>query len=572
MIWQDLGCKIMTALETIETQRLMIQQQTDAGKTSSERNKLGQYATPSTIAGDMLTYARSLLTPDTPVRFLDPAFGTGAFYSALLQTFPPSRIADALAFEVDPLYGQRARELWTDTGLRLHLGDFTKSQPPIEKLKANLLICNPPYVRHHHLAREEKKRLQALLAPLGNGRLSELAGLYCYFLLLSHAWMANDGVAGWLVPSEFMDVNYGRQIKAYLLQRVSLLRVHTFDPNETQFQDALVSSSIIWFRNASPASNQMVEFTSGGSLLAPKTRVLVTPAELRTTGKWSKYTRKSASVEHTQPRVSLSDLFTIHRGLATGANNFFVLTHAQINEYGLPRECFTPVLPSARYLPVDEIEATSDGKPILKQSLSLLTCDLPEDEIRGAYPSLWRYLQKGVKLGVSQGYLCSYRTPWYSQEKRAHSPLLCTYMGRQSKTTGKPFRFILNHSQALATNSYLLLYPKPILQRALDGDPQRLRSLWQAINRVGAHSLIEAGRTYGGGLHKLEPKELASVPADEILATTSDWFDPTAAVQPTQMLLLDDSPPSAARMVSGGRGMLSPRQSGRPFGSPRVSQ
>ena len=84
-------------------------------------------------------------------------------------------------------------------------------------------------------------------------RLSGQAGLYAHFMLQAHAWMRRGALAGWLIPSEFMDVNYGRELKAYLLRQVTLLRIHRFDPSEGQFDDALVSSSVLWFRNQRPA-------------------------------------------------------------------------------------------------------------------------------------------------------------------------------------------------------------------------------------------------------------------------------------------------------------------------------
>ncbi len=92
-------------------------------------------------------------------------------------------------------------------------------------------------------------------------RLSGLAGLHCHFMAISHQWMKDGGVAGWLIPSGFMDVNYGVEMKRYLLERVTLMRIHRFDPDDVQFDDALVSSSVVWFKNAPPPVGHKVEFT-----------------------------------------------------------------------------------------------------------------------------------------------------------------------------------------------------------------------------------------------------------------------------------------------------------------------
>ncbi len=74
-------------IDLLEKRRLEIQHQLDATKTRAERNKLGQFATPAKLATDILEHAKALLSPTQQIRFLDPAFGTGAFYSALLRSF-----------------------------------------------------------------------------------------------------------------------------------------------------------------------------------------------------------------------------------------------------------------------------------------------------------------------------------------------------------------------------------------------------------------------------------------------------------------------------------------------------
>ncbi len=131
-----------------EQERLSLQAALDAQKTQLERNRLGQFATPTALAVDILRYAASIMQPDTKIRFLDPAIGTGSFYSALCKVFPPDNIIEALGFEIDPHYGEPSAQLWQDTGLVLRHADFTQAEPIAN---FNLLVCNPPYVRHHHL-------------------------------------------------------------------------------------------------------------------------------------------------------------------------------------------------------------------------------------------------------------------------------------------------------------------------------------------------------------------------------------------------------------------------------------
>jgi adenine-specific DNA-methyltransferase len=71
-------------------------------------------------------------------------------------------------------------------------------------------------------------------------------------------------------------------------------------------------------------------------------------------------------------------------------------------------------------------------------------------------------------------------------------------MGRQD-TTGRPFRFILNHSGAMATNVYLMLYPKAALAKVLLEKLELLKEVWQALNQISDEVLMGEGRVYGGG-------------------------------------------------------------------------
>ncbi len=184
------------AITELEARRLVLQEALDAKKDSALRNQMGQFATPTSLAVDILRYAKAHLDSNKRAKFIDPAIGTGSFYSALLNVFPRSRIGAAVGYEIDPHYGSVAAELWNDTGLDIRLEDFTQAEAPDAAGKFNLLICNPPYVRHHHIVNCEKQRLKRRTLGICGVTINGLAGLYCYFLGLSHAWMADGALAG----------------------------------------------------------------------------------------------------------------------------------------------------------------------------------------------------------------------------------------------------------------------------------------------------------------------------------------------------------------------------------------
>lgn len=225
---------------------------------------------------------------------------------------------------------------------------------------------------------------------------------------------------------------------------------------------------------------------------------------------------------------TLGDFFTIKRGIETGDNRFFLLSGEKAFQLGLPERFLRPILPGPHDLTENEIVADPEGYPIIGEKLFLLDAPLPEEEIRELYPMLDRYLEEGKRAKVHERYSCSRRTPWYAQEQRPPALYLCAYMGRASDEE-TPFRFILNHSRAIAPNIYLMMYPRPALARFLaDNYPARVM-LWGALNNIGAIELAKRQRIYGDLDGRLEPRELESVPADRIVRLFPDLVPDPAA-------------------------------------------
>lgn len=488
-----------------ESLRLTAQNAFDAERSQEERNKLGQFATPSRIANAILKETLKYC-PFENIRFLDPGIGTGSFFSALLNNVGPKKIVAAQGYEIDPRLVAFSNKFWQEHGLSVIERDFTTVKHPE---KANLVIANPPYVRHHHIAYEDKIRLKTeVLNRLGID-ISGLAGLYCYFMLLCDEALENGAISSWLIPSEFLDVNYGSAIKRYLLEKVDLLRIHKFDPTDTQFTDALVSSAIVWFRKTKTTENKTL-FTSG-ALGEPKHRVEVPHTSLFPEEKWTRFFTSADTAHVDEKTILFSNLFKVKRGVATGANDFFVLDESKVGTLQIPQEFLSPILPSPRAVKDNEITGDENGIPKNIKRLFLFSSSLDLEEIKKHSPDTAQYIETGITSKVHARYLCSKRKPWYNQEKRKPPLFFCTYMGRSDGENDRPFRFILNKSCAIATNVYLMLYPTPELNTMIEKDPELIFRIAKFLNSIDARRLVHSGRVYGGGLHKLEPKELSNL-------------------------------------------------------------
>lgn len=425
---------------------------------------------------------------------------------------------------MDTRYADIAARLWSHPSYEVFGGldflAFVKEYAERDDLLYNLLCTNPPYVRHHHLTLEQKSELKQRVENTLGLRPSGLSGLYVYFVLLAHTVLAKGAVASWLIPSEFLVVNYGEVLREYLLKHVTLKQIHKFDSAEVQFDDALVSSCIVTYVVEEPTGSYEFIYSHGGAVSAPSEVRQVGSESLSPRSKWTFMQSGLHNKPDNQQSTRVGDLFDVKRGIATGSNRFFMVDTETIEAYEIPDQFLKPILPSPRYIKNEIVRGNDNGFPLVDGAKYLLDCNLPSDIVAERYPGLWRYLQEGIVQGISDGYLCANRKIWYAQEQRDPALYMATYMSRSRSKTINPFRFFLNLSDAVGTNVFLLLYPKPAFKRALYGQGDRMLEILALLNGLAGEYVISEGRTYGGGLHKLEPGELANLSLGKQL----DWY------------------------------------------------
>ena len=485
--------------------RKYLQDSIDDSNDLVSRNKMGQYATPKTLAVEVSQYIDELQSWNYPIEVLEPALGLGVFIEAI-EFHTNIHVNEYTGVELDNDFFNVAKTLWKDYSVNLINSDFMSFETD---KKFQLIISNPPYVRHHHLDKSYKGKIQKLTRFTFNANISKLAGLYCYFLGKAHQFLAEDGISVWLIPSEFLDVNYGKVVKSYLLNKVDLIHIHKYNQDDNLFEDATVSSCVVIFRQKQ-ANHSAIKFSYGGSISKPSFINKVDVSCIKAEDKWSNFFRKSQP-RSTSFKTSIKDFFEVKRGLVTGSNSYFILGKEEIDKNRLEKKCLTPILPSPRYLPKDVIESYDTGSPIIENNKYVIQTALPLNEIRKKLPNLYDYLTSELSNEVKKGYICKNRKPWYNIGNHNAPLFICTYMGRV-KDGNSPFRFILNNSNALIPNSMLGLYPSKNLAIEIANGKIAAIDLLKLLQSIDTETMISGSRVYGGGMHKIEPKELLKIP------------------------------------------------------------
>jgi len=502
------------------------------------RKRRGEFYTPSQVSSLMARWA--LRSADDVV--LDPAVGSGAFLlqgAARLKSFGASAAkcaAQLIGIDISSTSClMTLANLVAFTGgppLRLIEGDFFSirrqgiSLSPTTLGEVDVVICNPPYSRHHELPSRRKEELARLVEFESGWRLSRLASLYLHFMIHAATFLREGGRLAFLTPAEFMDVNYGQVLRTYLLENFRLDAFVLFPREGTLFRDALTTSCVTLATKGAPDQNHMVRFVR--ALGAPSTEELqkaledgtlaeggeisihqVPQASLANVAKWSPLFFDAGRLH--EPTVHrLREIASVRRGIATGANEFFTVDDETIDRWGLEPEFLTRIIPHARsVLYYDFTREDWERLREVGERVWMVSSRKPLAELKPT--NLQKYLEWGESEGFNRRYIPSHREPWYSSEAARSQPILFTYMGRR-----RP-RYVMNESGAVNLNNLHGVVPsKEILE-----DPMKLKALLAVANgQMMLEDPARHGRTYGGGLTKFEPREVENLPLPELRQRT----------------------------------------------------
>jgi adenine-specific DNA-methyltransferase len=456
--------------------------------------QLGQVATPEPIAALMAKWVMSA----KPRTVLDPAAGLGGLLAACRQL---DRQAALVGVERDTETLLRAKTT-APRGTKLILADYLKSDAGL----FDGIIANPPYVKAHRLAYSEKD-WRYFEERLGTP-LDRLTNLYALFLLKIWEDLAPRGRAAIILPAEFLNANFGEEIKERLLRAIRPAGIVIFAPSLNVFADALTTSAIvlldkgrelntpIWARLAESVADaeRFVEGLLAGRISAAGSG-LIDLAALNPRDKWLNLLLNGAT-EKTPVRFAkrVGDYFDCRRGIATGANDFFCLSRAEMRGHHLSEAHFEPCITKAT--DADGLVFTRDKFDglVSRDRKCFLLNPSRNDQ------NLTCYLKLGEQQGIPKRHLPRHRPIWYLPENRAVADIWAAVFSRES------VKFILNTSGAKNLTCFHGLYAKP-------GNETLAPLMTLFLNSsFGREAFSQVNRFYGDGLKKLEPKDVEDMP------------------------------------------------------------
>jgi adenine-specific DNA-methyltransferase len=486
----------------------------------TSRKQRGAFFTPPAIADFLAQWA---LAGSADASVLDPTCGESVFLLSaarrLAANGAPAAATHKLIHGVD-LHREslnRSRRLLAREafGASLTHGDFfaqpTPSQPGAELPEMDAIIGNPPFVRYQQHNGIERKRSAA--AALAQGvRLSGLASSWAALLVHACGFLKPDGRVAMVLPAELLTVGYAEPVRRWLSRRFAAVHLVLFD--QLQFQDAEEQVVLLVARGTGGCDAFALHQVADSNELADLHAFDGTAVAPRATGKWTDLLLPAQSRTIFQQVTSehFVDLGSYGRpelGTVTGSNAFFTISEATRAEHRLDRAHLTRIVPpGTRHLRGTRFTAAQwEELRLHGQRVWMLNPSTSRPRA-----GLARYIRHGELQQVHEAYKCTVRTPWWRPPAVTPPDLFFTYMSHRYP------RLVTNAAGVSLVNSMhgiTLREDAPAIARnALP------LIAFNSVTMLGAELF---GRSYGGGILKMEPREAAALPVPDAALLTDAW-------------------------------------------------
>jgi adenine-specific DNA-methyltransferase len=483
------------------------------------RKERGAFFTPQPVAEFLVRWA---VREDREATVYDPTCGDGVFLQAAARqlhalgaAFPASQVigGDLHDSSLQVAADELAAFAGSPTLIR---GDFFELPAPAEGgpvAHVHAVVGNPPFIRYQHHA--GAVRLASMKAAAGQGvSLSALASSWAAALVHASAFLAPGGRLGIVLPAELLTVHYAAPIREWLQRRFASVDLVTFG-GDLIFEDALARVVLLLAAGEGGCDSVGLHTVTGPAGLASLQLDGRQVVGVEGARKWTRLlldgSERGAFDELAAAFSPLVSYGSPTLGAVTGANDFFAISEETRGGYGIGLDEVIPLCPPGtkhlagpRFTRADWQRNRRSNERVWLLQPALAAGDLSS--------GMAEYLDEGVARGIPAAYKCRVRDPWWRPPAPDPPDLFFTYMSHRHP------RLIANEAAATFVNSMHGL-------KLRDGLPEEAAAALPLL-AYGSVTLLGAelvGRSYGGGILKLEPREAAALPVPAPAALSAAW-------------------------------------------------
>jgi adenine-specific DNA-methyltransferase len=468
----------------------------------TKNKKLGRYYTPRPVAQALADWA--IVTSQSTV--FDPSFGGCAFLTASMTTLSrrgSTQPAKSIyGVDIDPdadKYLSNLINLGAESS-HFRTGDFLRLRPREMPNSPYLAVLgNPPYIRHHDLI--DKFGIRKALNLDDSSQVSARSSYWVYFLVHSLKFLAPKGRMAMVLPGSFLHSDYAADVRQVLLKAFESIAVVVVQ--ERLFHDAQ-ESSVLLLAKGHTYSNREIRLGFAASVKGVREVCGDIERNTRLVKDFGRDCLISALIKPSvfdifenlkvdDRTVSLDQVADIRIGTVTGSNSFFTMSDASRRHLGIPQRLTVPIVSRASCLQGMNYDSEDYKRLLRSEARSQLLMVSAKTAISR---HLANYLRTARKREIKKRYKCQNRTPWYSVRSVGVPDAFLHYMSARGP------HLVLNKAKVTCTNTIHALFWKT---RVSDKTSRCIAlASMNTLFRLSAELL---GRSYGGGVLKLEPSE-----------------------------------------------------------------
>lgn len=473
----------------------------------------GGYYTPKPIADFLARWA--IQSPSA--RVLEPSCGDGVLLesaaSALLECGASHKAVAGLihGVEIDEQEArhtvERLRALNIPAAASLvHQGDFFAycQSHLADKRRFDAVIGNPPFIRYQTFLEDQRQIAFDLMRRAGLHP-SRLTNAWLPFFVASTLLLNQRGRLAMVIPAELLQVNYAAELRHFISEYYDQVTLITF--KKLVFDH--IQQEVVLLLGERNCGGQIgvrtIELDQATDLLT-FTHTGFSGQQLKpmdhSTEKWTQYFLDRSEIgllRELRANLKLTragDVLEVDVGVVTGLNEFFVLTEQQVAARSLASHV-RPLVSRSGHLQ-GLVFAEADWQANAARQLPIFLLNPPDIALEELPLSIKNYVISGEEKRFHQGYKCRIRKRWYIV------PSVWTpdaFMLRQ--VHGFP-KIVLNETPATCTDTiHRVKFRQGVVGRQIA--VAFLNSLTFAFAEV-------TGRSYGGGVLELEPREAEQLP------------------------------------------------------------